>query len=88
MNTFIVNYAHDLVIGNVTRTIVVEAGGLVAINSTFGFTTLGSSYGAITGTVSARDLYTYSNANDAWLISQETWDFLTLNSTYLNCIEG
>ena len=69
-----------LVIGNVTRIVTAEANGSVVVNSTFGFAGNGPTNGIVNGTVSAEDSYAYSTTNGAWLISQETWDFITFNS--------
>jgi hypothetical protein len=88
MNAFIVKYAHALVMGNVARTIMPLPNGSVVVDSTFGFTTQGSSYGINNGTVSAQDLFTYSATNGAWLISREAWDFTTFDVMYLGCVEG
>jgi hypothetical protein len=64
-------------VGNVTRTIVTSmANGSLIVNSTFGL--LGqASTGNFTATVSAQDSYAYSTTSGTWLISQETWHFLT-----------
>jgi hypothetical protein len=63
--------------GNSTKmTVVPLANGTVVVNSTFGL--VGLAYtGNFTATVSAQDSFVYSSSNNAWMISQETWNFLT-----------
>jgi len=64
-------------VGNVTRTSVgTTTDGSFIVNSTFGL--LGqASVGNFTAIVSAQDSYVYSRTSGTWLISQETWHFLT-----------
>jgi hypothetical protein len=76
--TFLGYQGFDAVfVGNITRTsVITTTGGSFIVNSTFGL--LGqASTGNFTATVSAQDSYAYSRTNDTWLISQETWHFLT-----------
>jgi hypothetical protein len=64
-------------VGNLTRTTMTRvSNGSVLLNSTFGIVGLAST-GNFTATVSAQDSYTYSTTRGTWLISQETWHFLT-----------
>ncbi len=68
---------HTILIGNVTQIRTTELYGSANVNSTFvlkGQDILGN----LTSTVSAQDSYRYSATSDTWLISQETWHFLTL----------
>lgn len=90
MNAFLVQTAPALVIGNVTMTTTAEANGSVVVNSAFGFASHGGSSidGIVNGTVSAQDSYTYSTTNAVWLISQETWDFITFNTQFPACRAG
>ena len=76
LNIFFGAYGQALVVGNVTRTIVTATIGSVMINSTLGLVGQGL-VGNFTSTVSAQDTYRYSTTSSTWLISQETWHFLT-----------
>jgi hypothetical protein len=79
--------APALTMGNVNRTVTVEANGSLVVNSTFDFAGHGVTYGIVNGTVSAEDSYVYSTTNGAWLISQERWDFITFNpQNFSTCI--
>ncbi|MGH9920852.1 MAG: hypothetical protein ACRD6W_18530, partial [Nitrososphaerales archaeon] len=73
-------------VGNPTMTIIPETNGSVLVNSTFGFQSMkAGNFGITNGTVSAQDLYTYSETNASWIISQETWNFLAFNSQIDPC---
>lgn len=80
LGAFIGQVGPGLAIANVTRTVTAEANGSVSVNSTFDFAGHSLTYGIVNGTVSAEDSYAYSTTNGAWLISQETWDFITFNT--------
>ncbi|MDG6926756.1 MAG: hypothetical protein JRN09_09420 [Nitrososphaerota archaeon] len=75
-------------IGNVTRTIAVTSANSAVVNSTFDVcgqgdyivAIPGSLWSAFNATVSARDSYVYSASENAWLISNETWDFTNFNT--------
>jgi hypothetical protein len=62
---------------NLTESAAAAPDGSVTVNSTFGFLEQSIAAGKINGTVSAGDSYTYSAASHSWLISRETWDFLS-----------
>jgi len=86
---FLGRVAPALEIGNATWTVTPEANGSVVVNSTFDFAGHGPVYGVANGTVSAQDTYVYSTTNGAWLVSQETWDFLTFSSQFpIPCFLG
>jgi len=92
LNSFLNRTVPGLRIMNLTRTITPLPNGLVVtVDSTFGFstskiTTIGlSTYPGLNGTVSARETYVYSSTTAAWLISNETWSFLTLDSSVPLC---
>jgi hypothetical protein len=82
---FVGQVAPALVMGNLTWTVTAEANGSMAVNSTFDFAGHGPANGIANGTVSAQDSYAYSTTKSAWLISQETWDFLTFSSQIPRC---
>lgn len=80
-----VKTAPDLLVGNLV-TAATDRDGSVLVNSTFGFASAGSAAVASTnGTVFAQDTYLYSAATRSWLISQETWNFLTFNTSGFPC---
>lgn len=79
LGQFFEAYANSFTIANVTQAMAVTSSDSAAVNSTFGFTGWGERWGNTSGTVSAQDYYSYSTTNDAWLISQETWTFLSFN---------
>jgi len=79
LGQFFETYANTFTIANVTQTIAVTPSNLAAVNSTFGFTGWGERWGNTSGAVSAQDYYTYSTTNGAWLISKETWTFLSFD---------
>jgi hypothetical protein len=62
---------------NLTESVAVASNGSVTVDSTFGIMEQSIASGKINGTASAGDSYTYSTASGAWLISRETWDFLS-----------
>jgi hypothetical protein len=74
-------------IGNVNRTITVTSADSATVDSTFDVFGQGEYVVAIPGlawtafnaTVSAHDSYVYSVPNDAWMISNETWNFTSFN---------
>ena len=80
LESFVGQVGPGLAIGNVTRTLTAEANGSVVVSSTFDFAAHSLTYGILNGTVSAEDSYAYSTMNGAWLISQETWDFIAFNT--------
>ena len=64
-------------LANVTQTrITALTNGSVLVNSSFGLVAQ-HAQGNFTDTVSAQDLYSYSEASGTWLISQESWHFLS-----------
>jgi len=68
---------NSVYVGNATKmTIMPLANGTVIVNSTFGLVGLAAT-GNFTATVSAQDSFVYSSLSNAWMISQETWNFLT-----------
>jgi hypothetical protein len=67
-----------LAIGNVTQKILAESDESAVVNSSFSFLGESSLEGNFSGSVSAMDSYVYSAAS-GWLISQETWNFLSFN---------
>jgi len=86
MDAFLLSGTPALAIGNVTMTTTSETNGTVLVNSEFGFASPGPSGGGmVNGTVSAQDLYGYSATRGAWLISQESWDFLSFNGQIPRC---
>lgn len=70
------------VIANVTRTIAVTAEGYATVNSTFSFSGQSTQWGPSSGTISAQDSYAYSAAAGIWLISRETWTFVSFALQY------
>lgn len=73
-------------IGGVTRSMVNVSAASATVDSTFdifgqdyNFFPPGGFATTFNGTISAQDSYVYSIANDAWLISNETWNFTTFN---------
>jgi hypothetical protein len=54
---------------------------LVVVNSTFRFVEEDDQLQYIYGTVSANDSFVYSTSGNGWLISQETWNFLTYSAS-------
>jgi hypothetical protein len=92
LNSFLNRTVPGLSIMNLTRTITPQSNGLVVtVDSTFGFstsktTTIGlSTYPGLNGTVSARETYAHVSTTSSWLISNETWYLLTLNSSVPLC---
>ncbi len=67
------------VVGNVTQGVLDASRGSALVNSSFGFQGRNSIWGNFSGSVSAQDNYAYSVASGGWLISQETWNFLSFN---------
>jgi len=82
MNNSFIGRGSSFAIGNVTHSIVDVSDDSAMVNSSFAL--LGqsgvASMGNFNGTVSAQDFYVYSAANGGWLISQETWNFLSFNA--------
>jgi hypothetical protein len=54
----------------------------VSVNSTFSLAV--KNFNAM---VSAQDTYSYSSPSNTWLISQETWHFLIINSEPFFCVQ-
>jgi len=75
----LIGRASSLTVANVTQAIVATSEDLATVNSTFDFHGRSTLYGNFSGSVSAQDLFVYSAANGGWLISQETWDFISFN---------
>jgi hypothetical protein len=77
----------DILSANVTRAwavdnatlpkITIATNGSLLVNDTFALA-MRTAHGNITSTISAEVVYTYSSGD--WLISQETWHFLTFES--------
>ena len=78
-----------LAVGNVTQTILAASDDSAVVNSSFTFLGSSSLEGNFSGSVSALDYYTYSAASGSWLISQETWNFLSYSVqfpfAYIGC---
>jgi hypothetical protein len=64
---------------NITQVIEATSDKSVVVNSTFGFFEQSIAFGKINATVSAEDLFSYSPASQTWLISHETWDYLSFH---------
>ena len=89
MNSSIAGRGSIFSVGNVTHSVVGISGDSALVNSSFAFSGKAVSLGATyNGTVSAQDFFVYSAANGTWLISGETWDFITFNSAGLVPITG
>ncbi|HEV2390684.1 MAG TPA: hypothetical protein VGS04_08175 [Nitrososphaerales archaeon] len=68
---------HGFSVDNVTQTRIVSlANGSVLVNSTFGLAAQ-HAQGNFNATISAQDLYSYSETGGTWLISEESWHFLS-----------
>ena len=67
--------ANSLTVGNVTQSVVAPSGGLVKVNSSFGFAGFSPKSGPFNGKVSAQDSFAYSTATNSWLVSHEVWNF-------------
>ena len=78
---FFETFGTTFAIANVTRAITTTSSDSVMVNSTFGFSGFGR-WGNDSGIISAQDHYSYSATNGAWLISRETWNFLTFVVEY------
>lgn len=67
---------HGLFVGNVTKVdITAVSDGSLVVNSTFGL--MAPTFnGDFTATISVEDTYFYNLQMGAWLISQETWNFI------------
>jgi putative pyrroloquinoline-quinone binding quinoprotein len=78
-----------LAVGNVTQTILAASDDSAVVNSSFTFLGSSSLEGNFSGSVSAMDYYVFSAASGSWLISQETWNFLSYNVqfpfAYIGC---
>lgn len=78
---------HSFAIGSVNRTITIVSNRSATVDSTFNLFGQGEYIVAIPGlgwnafnaTVSAHDSYVYSAPNNAWMISNETWNFTSFN---------
>jgi len=67
----------SLYAGNTSKmTVTPLPNGAMVVNSTFGLVGLAAT-GNFTATISAQDSYAYSSSSNAWMISQETWHWLT-----------
>jgi len=81
MNASFIGQGSSFAVGSVTHTIVATSDDSAEVNSSFAFfgqnTSLGGNFN---GTVSAQDSYVYSASNGGWLISRETWNFLSFNA--------
>jgi hypothetical protein len=81
MNNSFIGRGSSFSVGNVTHSVVNMTTHSAVVNSSFAFfgqrTDLGGNFN---GTVSAQDFYVYSAANGGWLISRETWNFLSFNA--------
>ena len=85
MNASFIGHGDSFALGNVTRHIMNVSNNSATVESSFVFFGQKSffgtaSIGSVNGTVSAQDLFVYSVANSAWLISQEAWNFTSFNS--------
>jgi hypothetical protein len=86
MNASFISRAGSLSIGNVTHTMVDISKDSAVVNSSFDIFGqnyyIGLPYGYLASfnyAVSAQDSYAYSSTLGAWLISTETWNFLSFN---------
>jgi hypothetical protein len=64
---------------NLTQSVAATSNTLVTVNSTFVMLEQSIAEGEINGTVSAQDFYVYSATGHTWLISRESWDFLSFD---------
>jgi hypothetical protein len=62
---------------NLIQTAAATSNISVMVNSTFVIVEQSIAQGKINGTVSAQDSYVYSATGRTWLISRESWDFLS-----------
>lgn len=88
MNASFIGGAESFSIGNATHTIVDISNDSALINSSFDISGtnytfwLGGPVARFNGTVSAQDFYVYSPSRDVWLISTETWNFVSTDLEY------
>ena len=75
----LIGRANSFAVGNLTRTVVATSDDSATVNSTFDFLGRSTLYGNFSGSISAQDLFVYSAASGAWLISHEVWNFLSFN---------
>jgi hypothetical protein len=62
---------------NLTQKIAATSDVSVMVNSTFAIVEHSIAQGNINGTISAQNSYVYSASNRTWLISRESWNFLS-----------
>jgi hypothetical protein len=62
---------------NLTQKLAAASTVSVMVNSTFAILEYSIAQGNINGTISAQDSYMYSATNHTWLISRESWNFLS-----------
>jgi hypothetical protein len=62
---------------NLTQKVASTSDVSVIVNSTFAMVEHSIAQGNINGTISAQDSYEYSATNHTWLISRESWNFLS-----------
>jgi len=79
-------FATTFFVRNVTQTIIAASNNSVVVNSNFGFAGQ-NAFSKLSGSVSAQDTYAFSKAAGAWLISRETWDFLSFDTVLGFCNE-
>lgn len=82
MKSSFVTRASSFAIGNVTQRTVARASDTATVNSSFTFVGRSDIEGNFSGAISAQDLLVYSRTSGAWLISRETWNFLSYSVQY------
>jgi hypothetical protein len=67
----------SFMVENLTQKVAATSNVSAMVNSTFDIAEHSIAQGNINGTISAQDSYEYSATNHTWLISRESWNFLS-----------
>ena len=68
----------SFIVGNLTEVITIKSADSAVVNSSFIFRGQSATQGNFSGSVAAEDYFALSSTTDTWMISQEIWNFQSL----------
>jgi hypothetical protein len=71
-------HARSFIIGNLSRPVLSQTDNSATVNSSIDFHGQDTALGNFSGAVASQDFFVYIAANNTWLISQEVWNFHSL----------
>jgi hypothetical protein len=85
---YFLGHASSFLVGNVTEATVIQSAISAVVNSSFSFRGQSTVWGNFSGSVAAEDFFVFSPTTGAWMISQEIWNFHSLEYQFPIVVGG